>query len=125
VSGRERLLLVVDDEPFVGRVVRVVLADAGIARVKSVGTAQAMWEALKTERPDVILLDVMLPDANGMALLRTLRSVEQWAGIPVVIMTGIADIQADRESLSQASAIIAKPIAPRALTTCVLQALAA
>ena len=120
---REPLVLVVDDEPFVGRLIRLVLSEAGVGRVKTVLTAQAMWQVLKHETPDVLLLDIALPDANGLTLLRTLKRVPELAEVPVIVMTGIAELPADSDELKHAAGVMAKPLAPRQLVAEVLAVL--
>jgi chemotaxis family two-component system response regulator PixG len=113
------LVLAVDDEPFVGRVLRLLLADAGLARVRVAGSAEEMWAALGEERPALILLDVLLPDAHGLALLGQIREARQFRDIPVVVMTGVAGIARDTPGLDLAQGVMAKPISPRSLLPCV------
>lgn len=47
----------------------------------------SFWEALKTERPELVLLDVMLPEVDGVELLRRMRASPEYRGIPVIMAT--------------------------------------
>lgn len=109
------LVLVVDDEPFIARVVRLVLADHGLARVAVARSADAMWKALAAEKPALILLDLLLPDAHGLGLLAALRECPEYADIPVVILTSVATGSHPADSMPGAAAVLRKPLSPRAL----------
>jgi adenylate cyclase len=81
--------LVVDDDPDVRLVCRVALTSFG----HEVLTARDGEEGLETalrERPDVIILDVMMPRKDGLALLRDLRADESAKEIPVVLLSALA-----------------------------------
>ncbi|MBQ4617109.1 MAG: response regulator transcription factor [Clostridia bacterium] len=47
----------------------------------------SFWEALQTERPELVVLDVMLPGQDGVTLLRKMRASAEWADIPVIMAT--------------------------------------
>ncbi len=84
-------VLVVDDEPDIRELIRDILVDEGYA-VATAGDARQAREARRDQRPDVILLDVWMPDTDGVSLLR------EWAeggGLqcPVVMMSGHANIE--------------------------------
>ncbi|MFL5737554.1 MAG: PleD family two-component system response regulator [Actinomycetota bacterium] len=81
--------LVVDDDPDVRLVCRVALTSFG----HEVLTARDGEEGLETalrERPDMIILDVMMPRKDGLALLRDLRADESAKEIPVVLLSALA-----------------------------------
>jgi two-component system phosphate regulon response regulator PhoB len=109
------LVLVVDDEPFVGRVLRMLLAEASMARVSIAGSVAEMWELLAEERPDLMLLDVLLPDGHGLGLLRQFRESEEWADLPVLIMTGVVGLDEGAPDLRLAQGVVSKPISPKRL----------
>lgn len=81
-----QLVAVVDDEPDILELVRLNLTRAGF-RVEGFPDAAAFWRFLQKERPDVVILDLMLPDADGLEVCRALRGDERWAGIPVIMLT--------------------------------------
>jgi two-component system KDP operon response regulator KdpE len=77
-------VLVVDDEPQIVRALRITLH----ARQYQVVTASNGAEALQStqeEKPDVVILDLGLPDMDGVAVVRTLR---QWTAVPIVVLSG-------------------------------------
>jgi two-component system phosphate regulon response regulator PhoB len=122
--SRLPLVLVVDDEPFVGRVIRMLLTDAALARVVIALSAADMWRLLDEERPGLVLLDVLLPDGHGLALLRRLREGGEWADLPVLIMTGVVGLDEGAPDLALAQGIVSKPISPKRLLKAVRELLA-
>jgi CheY-like chemotaxis protein len=99
-SGAPRLLVVEDDPPL-GETVEQVLAEAGYAVTCSASGAEALRLA-RALAPDLILLDVRLPDVSGLAVLDRLAVDEQTRATPVILWTAAATHEADlwRERLS-------------------------
>jgi DNA-binding NtrC family response regulator len=87
VTGR---VLVVDDEPDMVANCERILAAAGL-RTLSTTDPRAALEAIESERPDVVLTDLKMPGADGLALLARAREVDPT--IPVVIFTAFATIE--------------------------------
>ena len=86
----EGLVLLVDDDPEIQRVVRAYLEEEGLAVVSA--TTAAAARALAAERhPDVILLDLFLPDGNGLDLLPGLKADPATRGIPVLVISIMRD----------------------------------
>ena len=86
-------VLVVDDEPVVRAVVRDVLHEEGYAVVEA-PDGRTVLEILDRERPDLVLMDVMMPGIDGREVYRVLRSREDLLDVPVVMMSAAA--RADR-----------------------------
>jgi CheY-like chemotaxis protein len=83
-------VLVVDDELSIRQVIGDILRDEGY-QVLFAGTGRSALTLLATERPDLVLLDVMMPDGDGHAVLEAMQSQSQLRDIPVIIVsTGIA-----------------------------------
>ena len=78
--------LIVEDDPVTRHILTTTLATAGIDSIIA-ETGAAMWSSLE-KKPDVIVLDLSLPDADGMELLRQLR---QKSEIPVIIHSNRSD----------------------------------
>src|SRR5262249_25973601 len=78
--------LVVDDDEVVRRVVRQVLQPLGWQMAEA-ENGQVAVESLSTTRPDVIILDLMMPKMDGFEFLDELRSRPEWRDIPVVVIT--------------------------------------
>jgi two-component system alkaline phosphatase synthesis response regulator PhoP len=77
-------ILVVDDEPDTLNLLGMTLARAGYTVLKA-ATAKACLDVARKERPDLIILDVMLPDGSGVEVLKTLRA--EPATPPVILFT--------------------------------------
>jgi DNA-binding response OmpR family regulator len=105
-------VLVVDDEPMVREVVARYLELDGL-RVEQAadGTAAAEW--LADHRPDLVVLDIMLPGVDGLSLLRQLRAA---GDVPVILLTARAD-EIDRVLGLELGAddYVVKPFSPREL----------
>ncbi len=81
---KAKKILLVDDEPELLELVRDILLDGGFVNVISAATAQAGERAARQEKPDLAILDVMLPDGDGFSLMRRLRA---FCDIPVIFLT--------------------------------------
>ncbi len=79
-------ILIIDDEPTIIEVVAEVLADEGYETLTATGGRDAL-HLLAAQRPDLMLLDLYMPDMSGLDLLALLQSDAALASIPVVMMT--------------------------------------
>jgi two-component system phosphate regulon response regulator PhoB len=109
------LILVVEDEPAIQELVSFTCATNGyqVVRAESVATAQA---AIRSELPDLVILDWMLPDRSGIDLMRELRADERTRALPVIMLTA-RSAESDRVSGLDAGAddYVVKPFSPREL----------
>ena len=80
---RKKLLLV-DDEPELLKMVSDILKDAGFETVLTAGSVKEAVMAAKQEKPDLMILDVMLPDGDGFSLMEQLRT---FTDVPVIFLT--------------------------------------
>jgi CheY-like chemotaxis protein len=85
---RKPLVLVVEDDPATADVVGSILARSGCDVLVRATGASALDAARELPPPDLILLDLCLPDVDGRALLEELRRDVALAGIPVVVVSG-------------------------------------
>lgn len=79
--------LVVDDDPFQHQLLEQMLAGSSIEPYFAASAAEAFAQVRK-RRPDIVLMDVDLPDMNGIDAMRHLKAVEAFAGIPVIMVSG-------------------------------------
>jgi two-component system KDP operon response regulator KdpE len=77
-------VLVVDDEPAMLRILRVALRGHGYEVVTATGGHKAI-EVSARSRPDVVLLDLGLPDMDGLTVIRGIRA---WSGVPIIVVSG-------------------------------------
>jgi DNA-binding response OmpR family regulator len=87
ISINTAKILVVDDEPEITEIVETFLTEAGY-QVAVENTADKAIAKARTYRPDVILLDIMMPGQDGYSICQELKSDPAYAGIPVIFLTG-------------------------------------
>ncbi len=96
---KKRDIVVIDDETRDSRLIRRLLEATGHYRVFEAHDGAAGWEVIKTQKPALIVLDLILPDVPGEQLLERLKADEATRNIPVVVLTA-KDIRAEeREKL--------------------------
>jgi excisionase family DNA binding protein len=113
--ARGPLVLVVDDDPQVREVVRLNLEMEGYT-VREAGNAEEGLAAVDDDAPDLILLDVMMPQVDGWEMLRRVQEQHGIGSIPVVMFSGQLESSAEREAAERgAQAFVGKPFDLRAL----------
>ena len=85
-------VLIADDEPNVTELVRVTLEDDRV-RVVAAPDARTALSLASALRPDVVLLDVQLPDGDGVDVCRRLRQAPEQAATPIIMLTAAAQEQ--------------------------------
>ena len=109
-------LLVVDDEPHIGLVLRPFLEQLGY-RVSFARTLDEARSALRASPPaDGLLLDLHLPDGSGLDLLRDLRQEDGTATLPVLVLTAEGEDRVLREARRLGAALVTKPFSPTKLS---------
>ena len=91
----DELILIVDDNEQNRRLARKVLHHAGFRTLEASGGIEGLSLAAE-HRPDLVLMDIRMPDMNGTEVLQKLRADEHTAAIPVVALTSSA-MKGDRE----------------------------
>jgi two-component system alkaline phosphatase synthesis response regulator PhoP len=81
-------ILIVDDDPDLVEAVSTILESKGYAVVAAYGGVEGLKKA-RTERPDLIVLDVMMPDKDGYAVCRELKADEKYRSIPILLLTAV------------------------------------
>lgn len=84
-------ILIVEDEPAIRSLVKLALEDAGYASVYEAGDGESALEIAESRRPDLILLDLMLPGMDGLTVCRKLKAAEDTCHIPVIMLTAKAE----------------------------------
>lgn len=110
-----RTILVVDDEPGIVAIARDYLDRAGF-RVVTAGDGPAALRLVRTERPSLLVLDLMLPGMDGLDVARALRGDPATRALPIIMLTARVD-EADRLIGLELGAddYITKPFSPREL----------
>jgi two-component system, OmpR family, KDP operon response regulator KdpE len=104
-----RRVLVCDDEPQILRALRVILRDAGF-EVVSAQSAQEALDAAALRAPDAAILDLILPDGNGIEVCRSIR---EWSAMPILVLSALGE-EAEKIRALDAGAddYVTKPFAP-------------
>jgi DNA-binding response OmpR family regulator len=105
-------VLIVDDERSIRLLCRVNLVASGMDVLEATNGREGL-ELARKERPDLVLLDVMMPDVDGWTVARELAADEQTRDIPIVFLTARAD-PADRRLGQQLGGVgyVVKPFDP-------------
>lgn len=108
-------ILVVDDEPTIRVLIRAALEGTGYRLLEAPDGASALQMA-RSQRPDLILLDIALPHLNGLEVCRRLKEDPATATTSILLITGFVQ-QAERQAAEEvgAEAFIAKPFSPATL----------
>jgi two-component system phosphate regulon response regulator PhoB/two-component system alkaline phosphatase synthesis response regulator PhoP len=83
----DNLIVIVDDDPNLLKITALNLTEEGF-RVKGLLDANDLFKFLEKEKPDLIILDLMLPGMNGFEICKTLKKNERYSSIPVIILSG-------------------------------------
>lgn len=110
INNHSTNILLVEDDSHNAQLMQVYLERLGY-QVKLANNSQQIWKILDQHKPAVILLDIKLPNENGLAIVRQLREHEQYRSIPIIVQTAMA-MKGDREICLAAGVneYISKPI---------------
>src|SRR5574341_525306 len=101
-------LLVVDDDPYVREFLHDCLSPLGYT-VTAAATGEEGLCRLREERPHLVLLDINLPDVNGLEVLRRAQAIDP--GVRVLMLTGVVDEVIGRQALQQGACdYLTKPV---------------
>jgi two-component system phosphate regulon response regulator PhoB len=115
MSSTKAELLIVEDEPEIAELIEFHAERAGM-RARKVHSGRIALDVVKREKPDIIVLDLMLPDVDGLEVCRRLKQDEATRGVPIVMVTAKgeeADVVAGIEL--GAHDYVTKPFSPRVL----------
>ena len=105
-------ILLVDDDPAMRRLPSVLLKREGFEILEASDGTEAL-EILKTETPDLILLDIMMPDMDGFEVCEAIRENPRTADIPVIMLSAVSDQV--RDSTIRVDDYLTKPFKPQEL----------
>ena len=109
-------LMIVDDEPINIKVVRKYLQGTGYRNFVTTSDSTQAMDMLRAEQPDAVLLDVMMPQINGLQILEWIRQDERFRHTPVLILTASSDAPTKLSALELgATDFLAKPVDPHEL----------
>jgi two-component system, OmpR family, KDP operon response regulator KdpE len=112
VSQPRRRVLVCDDEPQILRALRIVLRDAGFEALPA-ATAQEALDQAALHPIDAAIVDLVLPDGDGIEVTRTLR---EWTKVPIIVLSAVGEEDEKVRALEAgADDYVTKPFGPREL----------
>ena len=114
---RDAKILIIDDEELVIRVVRRFLVSDGYQNFTTVTDPRQALDEIERVKPDVVLLDIMMPNITGLDLLRVRQKVPHLQPIPYIILSATNDNQVKRQALELgATDFLGKPVDPSAVS---------
>lgn len=117
MEGSPGKILIVDDEPDIVEFIDYILRNKGYTTVTANDGMEAMRKA-KEFCPDLILIDVMMPNKNGIQTVKELRQLPDFQQTAIIFLTALSDEKSEIEGLQTgADDYIAKPIKPELLVT--------
>ncbi len=118
-------LLVVDDEPHVARLIRHIFSDSDL-RISTARTLEQARAAVRSgPAPDLLLLDVLLPDGLGLSWLEELRASDTTREMKVIVLSGAGFEDVVIQARDLDAGYVAKPFSPTKLRKIIEEALVA
>ncbi len=115
VTTATATILLVEDDSLLRHAFKLLLEDAGY-RIHEAGTAHEAIEVARGESPDLVLLDLGLPDAPGLDVARTLRLHEATQDMPIIALTGRVGADEKQQCIDAGcTSYLTKPIEPKLL----------
>ena len=117
-------ILIVDDEPLTIKLARKYLRGIGYENTIDTMNSMEVLDMIRREHPDLVLLDIVMPEMDGLDILREIRADDQLKMLPVVILTAFCDAETRRNALDAgATDFLGKPVDPHELAPRVRNAL--
>jgi len=110
-SQRAAVIAVIDDQPINIKIIQKYLRMVGYERFVSVTDSRRAEETVLHERPDVVLLDLIMPHVDGLEVLDRLRRRDELADLPIIIVTAVGEQDTKIEALRRgATEFLQKPV---------------
>ena len=103
-------ILIIDDEETTVNLITLLLERKGFEVIKAYGAEEGLRKAYR-HQPDLVLLDIMMPDMDGYETMRAIRLMNRFRSLPIIALTAKA-MQGDREKCLEAGAsdYLPKPV---------------
>ena len=109
-QANSTVILLVDDSEVSNFLMQSILEEKGYTTL-TVSNGKAALEILKKKHPDLIILDIMMPEMNGFGVLESVKKYEETAMIPVIILTARNNLRDQEKAISMGAAdYVIKPI---------------
>ncbi len=115
-AQQDALIMLVDDEPTTLDVLQMFLEEAGYQHFITTSDSKQALDIMRTRRPDVLLLDLVMPDVGGFDILRQVRGDPELVHVPVIMLTSSTDAETKLTALEMgATDFLGKPVDPSEL----------
>jgi len=94
IGNKAKKVLIIEDEPHVVTYLETLLQDHGYETMSAVNGREAM-ERVRTEKPDLITLDITMPEESGIRFYRNLKENPEFSDIPVLVVTAVTGYGGD------------------------------
>lgn len=122
---KQATIMMVDDEPIIVETLENLLEDAGYKNFISTTNPKDAIDLMETKKPDIVLLDVMMPEVSGLDILESMGADEELQYIPSIIITAATDAETKLKALDRgATDVLNKPVDPSELALRVRNTLA-
>ncbi len=122
--SNKKKILVVDDQPHIARILSLHLRLDDYEVVTASGGREALLK-IESEKPDLVLLDIMMPDFDGRMVLETIRSDPLYRDLPVIMLTALdEDEEIRRTQFLDPDVYLTKPFDPEVLRLTIRRVLA-
>jgi DNA-binding response OmpR family regulator len=116
-------VLIVDDDPEICSIVRTLLEPWGV-RVTALSDPRSFWAVLEHSSPDLLILDIEMPNFSGLELAQVVRNDMRWSGLPILFLSAHRDTETVRQVFTVgADDYVSKPIVDAELIARVLNRL--
>jgi DNA-binding response OmpR family regulator len=110
-SGKK--ILIVDDEEDIRTYLSALLADQGFETILAKDGEEA-WKQVEANSPDLITLDISMPEKSGIKFYREMKASDLWKKIPIIIVTGVSEdmrkFLSSRHQVPPPDGYLAKPV---------------
>jgi CheY-like chemotaxis protein len=112
MAGPKRILIV-DDEQDIRTYLSTLLGDQGYETIQAKDGVEAM-QKIQTGPPDLITLDISMPEKSGIRFFREIKTDDRWKHIPIIVVTGVSEDMktfiSSRHQVSAPEGFVSKPI---------------
>jgi CheY-like chemotaxis protein len=119
MASRKKILIV-DDEEDIRTYLSTLLGDQGFETLLAKDGEEA-WKQVEANSPDLVSLDISMPQKSGIKFYREMKADDRWKKIPIIIVTGVSEdmrkFLSSRHQVPPPEGYLAKPISPEEILT--------
>ena len=105
------LIMMIDDEPIMLDLIKIFLEDAGYLHYEGISDSTIALREIAQKEPDILLLDIVMPEVDGYEILKAVRTNERTKHLPVIVLTSFSDSASKLKALELgATDFLAKPV---------------